>query len=186
MSVSTPCAGRKGQRAKRPQIETPESRSPVGSSSHMKVFLMSNNTQVPARIAFLRPIYAALHDYAETLMRVICGVIFAIHGYPKILDPMKAVGMVEKLGFYPGVFWSPALSFTEFFAGIMIALGFLTRPAAVAATVILAVTVYAHWVMMGQGYAGAEKSILWLGMSIFFAVRGANGQSIDAKLGRQF
>lgn len=152
----------------------------------MKVFLMSNDTQVPARITALRPLYAALHDYAETLMRVICGVIFAIHGYPKMLDPMKAVGMVEKLGFYPGVFWSPALSFTEFFAGIMIALGFLTRPAAVAATIILAVTVYAHWVMMGQGYAGAEKSILWLGMSIFFAVRGANRQSIDAKLGRQF
>ena len=147
---------------------------------------MPKNTQVPERIAFLRPVYAALHDYAETLMRVICGVILAVHGYPKIMDPFKAIGMVENLGFYPGVFWSPLLSFTEFLAGIFIALGFLTRPAAVAATIILAVTVYAHWVAMGQGYAGSEKSILWLGMSIFFAVRGANSQSIDARLGRQF
>ncbi|GGA67617.1 hypothetical protein GCM10011385_21910 [Nitratireductor aestuarii] len=147
---------------------------------------MSKNTQVPERIAFLRPIYAALHDFAETLMRVICGVILAVHGFPKMMEPFKASGMVENLGFYPGVFWSPLLSFTEFFAGVFIALGFLTRPAAVAATIILAVTVYAHWIAMGQGFAGSEKSILWLGMTIFFAVRGANSQSIDAKLGRQF
>ncbi|GEM_PF-4351881 len=109
----------------------------------MNVFLMSNDTQMPARIAALRPIYAALQDHVETLMRVICGVILAIHGDPKRRDPMKAVGMVEKLGCYPRVFWSPAPSFTEFFAGIMIALGFLTRPAAVASTISLAVTVRA-------------------------------------------
>lgn len=147
---------------------------------------MPTNKQVPERIAFLRPVYAALYEYAETLMRVICGVILAVHGYPKIMDPMRAAGMVENIGFYPGVLWSPLLSVTEFFAGILIAIGFLTRPAAVAATIILAVTVYAHWVVMGQGYAGSEKSILWLGMSIFFAVRGANSQSVDARFGRQF
>ncbi|MGF9564451.1 DoxX family protein [Neorhizobium sp. JUb45] len=144
------------------------------------------NSRVPERIPFLRPVYLALHNHAETLMRVLCGVIFSVHGFPKIMDPYKAVGLVEGLGFYPGAFWSPLLSFTEFFAGILIAVGFLTRPAAVAATVILLVTVYAHWVHMGQGYSGAEKSILWVAMTIFFAVRGANSQSIDAKLGRQF
>jgi putative oxidoreductase len=144
------------------------------------------SSHVPERIAALRPVYAALHDSAETLMRVICGVIFAVHGFPKIMDPLAASGMVESLGFYPGAFWAVLLSVTEFVAGILLAIGLLTRPAAVAASVILAVTVYAHWVAFGQGYAGSEKSILWLGMSIFFAVRGANSQSVDAKIGRQF
>jgi putative oxidoreductase len=81
--------------------------------------------------------------------------------------------------------WLRALVFTLVLS-VLLALGLLTRPAAVAASIILAVTVYAHWVAFGQGYAGSEKSILWLGMSIFFAVRGANSQSIDAKIGRQF
>jgi len=148
---------------------------------------MSNaDTRIPERIPFLRPVYAALHDYAETLMRVICGAILAVHGLPKISDPFKAVGMVEGLGFYPGVFWSPLLSVTEFFSGILIVIGLFTRPAAFAATIILLVTVWAHWVAMGQGYSGAEKSILWVGMTIYFAVRGSNVHSVDAKLGRQF
>ncbi|GAB1364377.1 DoxX family protein [Rhodobacter sp.] len=150
---------------------------------------MSNtNTNAPIaeRIPALRPIYSALHDYAETLMRVICGVIFAVHGWPKLLEPFAATGMVEGLGFYPGAFWSPLLSVTEFVAGVLIAIGLFTRPAAVAATIILLVTVYAHWVAFDQGYAGAEKSILWLAMTIFFAVRGSNRQSVDAMLGRQF
>lgn len=145
-----------------------------------------SKTTIAERIPALRPVYAALHDYAETLMRVICGVIFAVHGYPKIMNPYGASEMVEGLGFYPGAFWSPALSITEFVAGVLIALGLFTRPAAVAASIILAVTVYAHWVAFGQGYSGSEKSILWLGMAIFFAVRGSNRHSVDALLGRQF
>ncbi|MDQ2065830.1 DoxX family protein [Xinfangfangia sp. CPCC 101601] len=153
----------------------------------MKVCNMSNNhTPIADRIPALRPIYAGLHDIAETLMRVVCGGILAVHGYPKILNPFGATEMVEGLGFYPGSFWSPALSITEFVVGIMLMIGLFTRPAAVAASVILAVTVYAHWVAFGQGYAGSEKSILWLAMTLFFAVRGSNRQSVDAALGRQF
>ena len=144
------------------------------------------NTPIAERIPALRPVYAALHDGVETLMRVICGVIFAVHGFPKIMNPMGAAEMVSNLGFAPAAFWSVLLSVSEFVAGVLLAIGFLTRPAAFVASIILAVTVYAHWVAFGQGYAGSEKSILWLGMSIFFAVRGANKHSVDAKIGKQF
>lgn len=137
-------------------------------------------------IPALGGLYAKLHDGAETLLRVIAGGFLAIHGSSKIVNPFGAAEMVEGLGFYPGVFWSPLLSVTEFFSGILIVIGLFTRPAAFAATIILLVTVWAHWVAMGQGYSGAEKSILWVGMTIYFAVRGSNVHSVDAKLGRQF
>ena len=94
--------------------------------------------------------------------------------------------MVESLGFYPGIFWSPLLSFTEFFAGIFLAIGLLTRPASFAAMFILLVTVYFHWIQLGQGYGGAEKSILWAAIMFFFVIRGGNAHSVDAKLGRAF
>jgi putative oxidoreductase len=148
--------------------------------------MSTSNSTIIERIPALRPVYAALHDSAETVMRVLCGAIFAVHGYPKIMNPFGATEMVAKLGFAPAAFWSFALSATEFTAGILLAIGFLTRPAAFAASVILAVTVYAHWIAFGQGYAGSEKSILWLGMAMFFAVRGANKHSVDAKIGKQF
>lgn len=134
----------------------------------------------------LEKIYLPLDTFAETLLRVLCGVLLVAHGYGKIVNPFGAAGMVESLGFYPGVFWSPLLAATEFFGGILIAIGLLTRPAAFAATIVLLVTVYFHGIVQGEGLGGAEKSILWAAILFFFAVRGANSQSVDAKLGKQF
>ena len=57
---------------------------------------------------------------------------------------------------------------TEFFGGILLAIGLLTRPAAFAATIVLLVTVYFHWVQLDQGFSGAEKSLLWAAMTFFF------------------
>jgi len=134
----------------------------------------------------LKSIYSALHDNAETLLRVVAGLALVTHGLGKVANPFGAVEMVESLGFYPGIFWSPLLSFTEFFAGIFLAIGLLTRPASFAAMFILLVTVYFHWIQLGQGYGGAEKSILWAAIMFFFVIRGGNAHSVDAKLGRAF
>ena len=134
----------------------------------------------------LGSLYAALHESAETLLRVAAGALLATHGYGKILDPFGMTSMVEHLGFYPGVFWSPLLAATEFFGGILIAIGLFTRPAAFAAMIVLAVTVYFHGIVQGEGLMGAEKSILWTLILFFFAVRGANSHSVDARIGRQF
>lgn len=137
-------------------------------------------------IPALRGIYDNLHDGAETLLRVVAGVALFTHGLGKIGDPFGAAGMVEGLGFYPGTFWSPLLSFTEFFGGILIAIGLLTRPASFAALIVLLVTVWFHWVTKEQGYSGAEKSILWSAVFFFFVIRGGNRHSVDARIGREF
>jgi len=137
-------------------------------------------------IPALAPFYAAVTPLAETLMRVIAGALLAVHGFGKISNPFGAVGMVEGLGFYPGVFWSPLLAATEFFGGILLAIGLLTRPAAVATTIVLLVTVYVHGFVRAEGLGGAEKSILWAAITLFFAFRGGNAQSVDARIGKQF
>lgn len=131
-------------------------------------------------------LYGSLHEGAETLLRVVAGLALVTHGAMKIGNPFGAAEMVEGLGFYPGVFWSPLLSFTEFFGGFLIAVGLLTRPAALAAAFVLLVTVWFHWITLGQGYSGAEKSILWAAIFIFFAIRGGNRHSVDAKIGKEF
>jgi putative oxidoreductase len=131
-------------------------------------------------------IYASLREGAETLLRVVAGLALVTHGAGKIGDPFGAAGMVEGLGFYPGAFWSLLLSLTEFVGGILIAIGFLTRPASFAAMFVLLVTVYFHWIVQGQGYSGAEKSILWAAIFFYFAIRGGNRHSVDAKLGKEF
>ncbi len=131
-------------------------------------------------------LYAALGDVAETVLRVVAGLALVTHGWGKIGDPFGAAGMVEGLGFYPGAFWSLMLSLTEFFGGFLIAIGLLTRPVSFAAMIVLLVTVYFHGIVQGQGYSGAEKSVLWAAIFFFFTIRGGNRHSVDAKLGREF
>ena len=84
-----------------------------------------NRLFVPA----LAPLYRSGHDPVETLLRLVAGGFLVIHGAGKIVDPFGAVQMVEGLGFYPGIIWSPLLAATEFFGGILLAIGLLTRPA---------------------------------------------------------
>jgi Predicted membrane protein len=140
-----------------------------------------NRLIVPA----LAPFYAGGHNIVETVLRVVAGVLLVTHGYGKILNPFGAVGMVEGLGFYPGVLWSPLLAATEFFGGILITIGLFTRPASFAAMIVLLVTVYFHGVVQGEGLSGAEKSILWAAIFLFFAIRGGNRHSVDARLSRE-
>ena len=131
-------------------------------------------------------LYSSLHDGAETLLRVVAGGFLTIHGSQKIANPFGAAEMVEGLGLYPGAFWSLLLSCTEFFGGILIAIGLLTRPAAFAGMVVLLVTVWFHWITVGQGFSGAEKSLLWATILLFFVIRGGNRQSVDARIGKAF
>ncbi|MFN4208413.1 MAG: DoxX family protein [Agrobacterium albertimagni] len=141
-----------------------------------------NRLFVPA----LAPVYRSGHEGVETLLRLVAGGFLVIHGASKIVDPFGAVQMVEGLGFYPGVFWSPLLAITEFFGGILLAIGLLTRPAAFAATIVLLVTVYFHWIQLDQGFSGAEKSLLWAAMTFYFVIRGGNRHSVDARLKKTF
>lgn len=137
-------------------------------------------------IPALGGLYANLSDSAETILRIVAGLALVTHGATKIVDPFGAAGMVESLGFHPGAFWSLLLSATEFFGGILIAIGLFTRPASFAAMFVLLVTVWFHWVTMGQGYQGAEKSLLWAAIFLFFVIRGGNRHSVDARIGREF
>lgn len=158
--------------------------------NHSETLLMTTLEKTAAQPRLIIPglgrIYALGQPLSETLLRVLAGVALVVHGFPKITDPMGMAGMLDGMGFAPGVFWSPLLAATEFFGGILLILGLLTRPAAFATMIVLVTTIYAHWVLMDQGWSGAELSILWSAILLFFVMRGGNRFSLDAMIGRQF
>ena len=133
----------------------------------------------------LAGLYASLAPLSVVLMRVIAGGALVVHGWPKIQDPMKNVEMVEQLGFVPGAIWSPMLAGTEFLGGLLLLIGFLTRPAAFAATIVLLVTVWFHWVLQSQGFSGSEKSLLWAAITFYFVAHGGGPWSVDRALRRE-
>lgn len=147
---------------------------------------MTPHSETRLIIPALAPLYAALTPLAEALLRVVAGGFLMIHGIPKFGRLEGVQQMVESLGFYPGVVWAPLLALTETLGGLLILLGLYTRPAAFAGMIVLLVTVYFHWIFKAEGFAGAEKSLIWAAVLFFFAVRGANQYSVDAKLARTF
>ena len=108
-----------------------------------------------------------------------------VHGWPKITNPLGATEMVAGIGFAPAAFWSVALSLFEFMGGLFLLVGLLTRFAAAGATVILLVTVYFHWVQLGQGYSGSELSLIWAAATLTFVARGGGKYSIDRLIGKE-
>jgi putative oxidoreductase len=74
-------------------------------------------------------------QWAITLLRVGFGIIYILHGFPKILggpDTWESIGGtmgIVGLGFAPA-FWGFMASISEFGGGLLLVFGFLTRPAA--------------------------------------------------------
>ncbi|WP_244564399.1 DoxX family protein, partial [Rhizobium sp. RU36D] len=87
---------------------------------------------------------------AWSIFRLAVGGMLVVEGWPKILAPLAQVGFVENLGFYPGWLWSPLLAVMQVFGGLMIALGLFTRPAALANGVMLAITLWFHYIPMAM------------------------------------
>lgn len=94
---------------------------------------------------FLSPVY---EKFAEPIgwlgFRLAVGLSLVVAGYPKIVAPLAQSGFVESLGMYPGWFWSPLLAAMQFFGGMFIAVGLLTRPIALANAVMLLITLWFH------------------------------------------
>lgn len=82
---------------------------------------------------------------AWSIFRLAVGGMLTLEGWPKIIAPLAQVGFVEGLGFYPGFIWSPVLAAMQFFGGMLVAVGLLTRPIALANNVMLAITLWFHW-----------------------------------------
>ncbi len=94
----------------------------------------------------LAPFYTSFAEpVGWAVFRILVGGVLVYEGWPKILAPFGQSGFVEALGFHPGWVFSPLLAAMQFFGGMLIAIGLLTRPLALANTVMLLVTLWFHY-----------------------------------------
>lgn len=123
-----------------------------------------------------------------TILRVVLGVIFIMHGGQKLFvyGFDGVAGSFAKMGLpLPGLV-GPAISLIEFFGGIALVLGLLTRLAAfgVGATMIGAILT----VHLAAGFfapAGYEFNLSLLAAAATLVLTGAGPFSVDAILGRR-
>lgn len=102
-------------------------------------------------------------DEGLLFMRVGLGIMFIIHGLPKMLGgPEQWAGLglaMANLGInFTPVFWGFMASFAELFGGICLLLGFMFRPACGLLTFTMLVATLFH-LKRGDGLMGASHAI---------------------------
>ena len=143
----------------------------------------------------IRKLIATDNDIATTILRLVLGVIFFAHGAQKMLGWFGGYGFTGTMGFFTGAMHIPAVfAFlaiaAEFFGGLGLIFGLLTRVAAfgVLCNMIVAVAMvhgrvgfFMNWTgtQKGEGY---EYHLLVLAITTFLMIRGAGAASVDRLL----
>lgn len=139
-------------------------------------------------IPALGVLYRTFAPITEPLIRVLAGSSLAIHGFPILFgDKVAAAKFLASVGFHDGLFWSCIVGGVEFFCGLFLALGLLTRlvAAPIIGFLVIAIVTY-HW---QYGFAwenrGIEYPLFWSIVVFHFLVQGGGRWSLDTLIGRE-
>lgn len=143
----------------------------------------------------IRKLIGTDNDPATSILRLVLGVIFFAHGAQKLLGWFGGYGFTGTMSFFTGIMHIPALfAFlaiaAEFFGGLGLIFGFLTRIAAfgIFSNMVVAVAMvhrhfgfFVNWTgaQKGEGY---EYHLLVLAITAFLMIRGAGAASVDRML----
>jgi len=141
----------------------------------------------------LGTIYEKLGDLSWLLVRGIYGYFFIPHGCQKLFGWFGGAGLAGVAqgfaheGLQPAYFWAGYIGSLELFGGILMLVGFLTRP--VAALFAGFMFVAAVHVTVPHGYfwtkGGMEVPILLTFLALAILLRGGGRYSIDRLLGKE-
>lgn len=125
--------------------------------------------------------------YASLILRVPVGLTLAAHGAQKLFGWFGGFGLegtgqwLASLGLEPGYLMALMAGGAEFFGGLALALGLLTRPAALVTAFAMLVAIFA--VHIGNGLFmsnnGYEFAMTIFVVTLALAIQGAGRFSLD-------
>jgi putative oxidoreductase len=140
----------------------------------------------------LGSVYAALDRYSWPLARVATGLFFVPHGMQKLFgfwggDLAKTAAGFANQGLQPAVFWATYIGCLEFFGGLLLAIGLLTRPVAALFVGFMAVAAFHVNIQRGWWWTGGgmEMPLLLMLICLAILIRGGGALSLDRVLGRE-
>jgi len=130
------------------------------------------------------PLYARLEPLCYATMRLTSGLIMATFGWTKLFANGMArdIELFHQLGLEPAVPLAYFTSGLEFFGGLAVALGLLTRFFAAMLLGELIVIVLLVMIPRGTGY---QLSVVWLGVFLLILAHGGGRISLDRAIGRE-
>lgn len=120
-----------------------------------------------------------LGDIGLLILRLFAGIAFTVaHGLVKVQNPGIAINSARSLNFPVHELFGWAAILSEFLGGILLALGLLTRPAAlfIAGTMCVA----AFMVHGNDGFKTQELALVYLSVMILFLCTGGGRFSVDS------
>jgi putative oxidoreductase len=135
-----------------------------------------------------------LRKWGHLLLQVFLGFIFVMHGAQKLFGPSfygfpweGYVGYFNKLGITPAAFWVWVVTITEFFGGLSIVLGLLTRFWAAGLVIDMAVAILKNHINVGFFWltpGGGLEFPLTLGvLALAIVLLGPSFLAVDRAIG---
>jgi len=124
-----------------------------------------------------------LIDWALLLVRVVVGLIFLAHGWPKLANLRTTWQNFEFMGFKPGIFWGTIVALVETFGGLLMLTGWYVEYAGILLTADMFVATL--WKLKrGQKLVGGyELDLLVMSASFLMATLGPGIYSLENYLG---
>lgn len=140
--------------------------------------------------ALIKKLAESKAGYETLALRFPIGIIFMAHGAQKLFGWFGGYGLegtgqwMASIGLGPGVVMAFLAGSAEFFGGLFVLLGLLTRPAAVALSFTMLVAIFSVHFANGLFMAnnGYEFGLALLAASVSLAISGAGKFSLDSKI----
>lgn len=130
------------------------------------------------------------HQWAPLVLRLALAVIFFAHGGQKLFGWFGGYGIhgtavffAQGMHMHPATFWAVLVGCGEFFGGVLMFFGFLTRLAALDLCIIMlvAIKVMSGSFFMGKA-GGIEFPLAVFAAALAMLISGGGKWSLDAKL----
>jgi putative oxidoreductase len=133
-----------------------------------------------------------LSGFSYPIIRITAGLLLMPHGAQKLFGWFGGYGLTAtgeffatQLSLQPGLLFALLAGMVEFFGGLALVLGLLTRPAALAVAFLMAVAAFG--VHLPNGFfwtdGGLEYPLMWGLLALAIVLQGGGRYSLDRRLG---
>lgn len=128
-------------------------------------------------------LFLVFSDWALVLLRLVLGLIFIAHGWPKLKDLKTTQANFDGMGFKPGRLWGTLVALVEFVGGILFILGLFTQAAAFILAIEFIVIIIWKLKIKQKLVGGYELDLALLAALLVLATMGSTLYALDSVFG---
>ncbi|MCY0965417.1 DoxX family protein [Parathalassolituus penaei] len=143
--------------------------------------------------ALINKLFKTDAGFAALALRVPVGIVLAAHGSQKLFGWFGGYGLegtgqwMASIGLEPGYLMALLAGSAEFFGGLALVLGLLTRPAALVTAFTMLIAIFSAHIANGLFLTnnGYEYALSLLAVTVALAIQGGGALSVDSAVARK-